>query len=144
MCFTVFNTGRSSPILVLEPLKTASRTKTYRWTQFALQCCRDWAPIDVQVHLWSFIGSRQCFIYMYERLICLFILCEKILPWCEARPILLMQTVQGIKTCTAPSTRDFATVCKTLIGFVGHIYIYIYSSNAMKLVKVRLFPSKPC
>ena len=150
VCFTVFDTGRSSPILILGPLKTASRN-LLRLTGESNLPCSD-VVTELQLTSRCIYGhlsvSRQWFIDMYERLICLFILCEQILPWCEARPTLLLQTMQGIANCTTPSTRDFGTVCKTLIGFVGHIYIYIYiyiySSNAMKWVKVRLFPSKPC
>ena len=126
VCFTVFDTGRSSPILILELLKTASRNLLRLTGESNLPC----SDVVTELQLTSrriyenLSVSRQCFIYMYERLICLFILWEKILPWCEARLILLMQTVQGIANCTAPSTRDFAMVCKTLIGFVGHIYIF--------------------
>ena len=117
VCFTVFDTGRSSQILILELLKTASRNLLRLTGESNLPC----SDVVTELQLTSrriyenLSVSRQCFIYMYERLICLFILWEKILPWCEARPILLMQTVQGIANCTAPSSRDFAMVCRPYI-----------------------------
>ena len=131
VCFTVFDTGRSSPILILELLKTASRNLLRLTGESNLPCSDVVTELQLTSrHIYENLSvSRQCFIYMYERLICLFILWEKSYlgvkrgQFSSCKPCRELQTVQRLQQETL---RWFARPLLALWA------IYIYSSNAMK------------